>query len=78
MVHPDYWGIGIGSQLMSAILDIADNWLNLTRVELEVNTDNPVAVRLYEKFGFEIEGTHKLHAFGNGRWADSYFMSRLR
>lgn len=78
MVHPDYWGLGIGSQLMAAILDIADNWLGLTRVKLEVNTDNPAAVRLYQKFGFEIEGTHTLHAFGNGRWADSYFMARLR
>lgn len=37
---------------MTAILDIGDNWLNLKRVELEVNTDNPVAVHLYEKFGF--------------------------
>ena len=78
MVHRDYWGLGIGSQLMAAILDITDNWLNLTRVQLEVNTDNPAAIRLYEKFGFEIEGTHKYHAFGNGRWADSYFMARLR
>lgn len=78
MVHPDYWGIGIGSQLMAAILDISDNWLNLTRVQLEVNTDNPAAIHLYEKFGFEIEGTHKYHAFGNGRWADSYFMARLK
>jgi len=78
MVHPDYWGFGIGSQLMAAILDITDNWLNLTRIELEVNTDNPAAVRLYEKFNFEIEGTHTQHAFGNGRWADSYFMARLK
>ena len=78
MVQPDYWGMGIGSQLMAAILEITDNWLNLTRVELEVNTDNPAAVHLYQKFGFEIEGTHKLHGFGNGRWADSYFMARLR
>lgn len=78
MVHPDYWSMGIGNQLMAAILDITDNWLDLKRVELEVNTDNPAAIRLYEKFGFEIEGTHKLHAFGNGRWADSYFMARIR
>ncbi|MBE2223705.1 MAG: GNAT family N-acetyltransferase [Anaerolineae bacterium] len=78
MVHRNYWGWGIGTQLMAAILDITDNWLGLTRVELEVNTDNPAAIRLYQKFGFEIEGTHKLHALGNGRWADSYFMARLR
>ncbi len=78
MVHPDYWSMGIGSQLMAGLLEIADNWLGLTRIELEVNTDNPSAVNLYKKFGFEIEGTHKLHAFGNGRWADSHFMARLR
>ncbi len=78
MVDHDYWGLGIGSQLMAAILDITDNWLGLTRVELEVNTDNPAAIHIYEKFGFAIEGTHKFHALGNGRWADSYFMARLR
>jgi putative acetyltransferase len=78
MVHRDYWGMGIGSQLMAAILDISDNWLGLTRVELEVNTDNPAAIHIYEKFGFEIEGVHKFHNIGNGRWADSYFMARLK
>lgn len=78
MVHPDYWGIGVGSQLMAAILDIADNWLNLKRVDLEVNVDNPPAVHLYEKFGFVIEGRKRYHSYGDGRWADSYFMARLR
>lgn len=78
MVHPDYWGMGIGSQLMDAILDLADNWLNIKRVYLDVNIDNPAAVRLYEKFGFEIEGTKRLHTYGDGRWADSYFMGRVR
>jgi len=77
MVHPDYWGRGIGSQLLSALVKLADDWLQLTRVELEVNVDNPAAVRLYEKLGFEIEGTHKLHAYGDGRMADSYFMARI-
>lgn len=77
-VSPDYWGLGIGSRLMKAILDIADNWLDLKRVELDVNTDNPAAVGLYHKFGFEIEGTRRYHAFGDGRWADSHFMARIR
>ncbi|MBK8988690.1 MAG: GNAT family N-acetyltransferase [Chloroflexi bacterium] len=77
-VSPDYWGLGIGSRLMTAILDIADNWLDLRRVELDVNVDNPIAVRLYQKFGFAIEGTRRYHSFGDGRWADSHFMGRLK
>jgi putative acetyltransferase len=77
-VHPDYWGLGIGSRLLEALMQLADNWLNLTRVELEVNVDNPAGVRLYHKFGFEIEGTHRMHAYGDGRMADSYFMGRIR
>lgn len=78
MVAPAYWGRGIGSQLMQAVVDLADEWLPIKRLELDVNTDNPAAVRLYQKYGFIIEGMHKLHAFGDGRMADSYFMGRLR
>jgi putative acetyltransferase len=78
MVDPDYWGMSIGTQLMDTVLDLADNWLNLMRIELEVNTDNPAGVRLYEKSGFTIEGTKRFHTYGDGRWADSYFMARVR
>lgn len=77
MVHPDYWGQGIGSRLMEKLLDMADNWLNLKRVELEVNTDNPAAIHLYEKFGFAIEGTKRFQSLGDGRWADTHFMARI-
>lgn len=42
---------------MEAAVDLADKWLNLTRFELEVYTDNASAIRLYKKFGFTIEGT---------------------
>lgn len=78
MVHPDYWGMGIGTQLMEKLIDLTDNWLNLVRVDLEVNTDNPAAIHLYEKFGFVVEGTKKMHAFGDGRMANSHFMARIR
>lgn len=77
-VHPEYWGMGVGSRLMEALMDLADNWLGLHRVELDVNTDNPAAIRLYEKFGFVVEGTRRYHAFGDGRYADSHFMARIR
>jgi putative acetyltransferase len=77
-VHPDYWGLGIGSRLMEKLLDMADNWLNLLRVELEVNADNPAAVHLYEKFGFEIEGTKRFQSLGDGRWTNTHFMARIK
>src|SRR5215216_6062734 len=43
-VHDDWQGKGIGTALMEAALDLADNWLNLTRIELRVYTDNAAGV----------------------------------
>ncbi|HEV2764814.1 MAG TPA: GNAT family N-acetyltransferase [Pyrinomonadaceae bacterium] len=77
-VHEEWQGKGVGSALMRACLELADRWLNLTRLELEVYTDNEAAVRLYERFGFEREGTLRQHAFRDGRYVDAYLMGRLR
>jgi L-phenylalanine/L-methionine N-acetyltransferase len=52
--------------------------LNLVRIELEVYTDNGPAIHLYKKFGFEIEGTHRMFAFRNGVYVDVYSMGRLK
>jgi L-phenylalanine/L-methionine N-acetyltransferase len=77
-VHDDYQGRGVGSALMVAMLELADNWLGLRRIELEVWADNAAAVHLYEKFGFGIEGTGRQYARRAGALADAYYMARLR
>lgn len=77
-VHDEWQGKGIGTALMRAGVDLADRWLNLTRLELEVYTDNEPAIRLYERFGFEREGTLRQHALRDGQYVDSYMMARLR
>ena len=77
-VHDDWQGQGVGAALMRAGLDLADNWLGLTRLELEVYTDNEPAIHLYERFGFEREGVLRRHAYRDGRYVDSLLMARLR
>ncbi|MDE1158300.1 MAG: GNAT family N-acetyltransferase [Neorhizobium sp.] len=77
-VHDDFAGRGVGSILMGAALDIADNWLNLSRVELTVFTDNGSAIRLYEKNGFVREGLFKDFAFRDGHYVHAYSMARLK
>jgi putative acetyltransferase len=75
-IHAAHQRKGIGKALMEAILDIADNWLKLKRVELSVFTDNEPAIALYKKMGFTVEGTKKYSAVRNGVHADEYLMAR--
>lgn len=77
-VHDKHQRQGIGRMLMMAMTDLVDNWLNLVRLELDVFTDNEVAIHLYKQFDFEIEGRKRLDAFRGGRYIDSYIMARLR
>ena len=78
MVHDAHHGQGVGSALLTAALNLADNWLQYSRVELTVFLDNEAAIALYKKFGFEIEGTFKQYAFRDGVLADVYAMARLK
>lgn len=76
-VRDDWHNRGVGTALLAAALDLADNWLNYTRLELTVYTDNAAALGLYRKFGFELEGTLRAFAFREGAFIDAYTMARL-
>lgn len=78
MVHKDLHGRGIGRALMHAILDVADNWLLLVRVELEVFADNAPAIALYESLGFETEGRKRKDTIRHGTYEDILMMGRIR
>ena len=77
-VRDDFQGKGVGTALMQAAVDMADHWLDLLRLELGVFVDNEPAVRLYQRFGFVIEGTLTRYAFRAGEYADVYAMARFR
>ncbi len=77
-VLPGWQSKGVGSKLLATALDIADNWMNLQRVELAVYADNEAAIGLYRKFGFETEGLFRDYAVRDGRLVDTLSMARLR
>ncbi len=75
-VNKDYQGKGIGKALLNEVIDLADNWLMLVRLELGVFTDNESAINLYKSLGFVIEGTKKYAIIKHGKYADEYIMAR--
>ncbi|WAJ28643.1 GNAT family N-acetyltransferase [Antarcticirhabdus aurantiaca] len=77
-VHDDHLRRGIGRALLSALTELADDWLGLVRLELEVNTDNAAAIALYEAAGFEIEGRARQSILRQGVLVDTFAMARLR
>jgi len=76
-VMDTYQGNGVGSALLVTLIDLADNWINIRRIELTVYVDNEPAIALYKKFGFEIEGESKDFAFRNGQYVNVYHMARI-
>ena len=77
-VHDAYAGRGAGAALLGAAIDLADNWLQIKRLELSVYADNARAIGLYERFGFEREGLQRAYAWRGGGYVDSLTMARLR
>ena len=71
-------GKGVGTKLLAAAVEVADNWMNLHRIELTVYADNEAAIGLYRKFGFETEGLFRDYAVRDGQWIDTLSMARLR
>jgi putative acetyltransferase len=70
-------GQGVGDALMAALIDYADNWAQILRIELTVYHDNQRAIRLYERHGFAPEGRLKAYGLRNGVYEDVLAMARL-
>lgn len=71
-------GKGVGRALITAALDLADNWLDIRRIEITAYTDNNGGIGLYKSLGFVIEGEMVDYAYRNGEYVNAYQMARIR
>lgn len=76
-IASEWQGRGVGRQLIARLLDWADNWAGVLRVELVVHADNDRALALYRNMGFVEEGRMRDYAMKNGRFVDAVAMARL-
>lgn len=75
-LRASHLGQGIGTGLFEA----CEQWArekHLHRLELTVMTHNARGIALYNKMGFEIEGTAKHQLKVDGAYIDLYYMSKL-
>jgi putative acetyltransferase len=77
-VDPEHWGKGLGTALVEAMIDLGERWYGVRRIELKVFECNERAIRLYERFGFEIEATLAAFALREGVLATALTMARLK
>ncbi|MHA1214527.1 MAG: GNAT family N-acetyltransferase [Candidatus Hodarchaeales archaeon] len=76
-LHQDFHNVGLGSFMLELLLKLAHQE-KLHRVGLHVIADNKIAVYLYKKFGFKVEGVMKDSYLGaDGEFHDELVMGKL-
>jgi RimJ/RimL family protein N-acetyltransferase len=76
-VLEDFRNIGIATTLINNHITWCIENPNMHRLELEVFSNNPKAISLYEKLGFSIEGKRKEAAFINSQYYDIIVMGYI-
>ena len=74
-VRKSYWGQGIASMLMEAMLKHAYSLKGLEKIELGVNSTNDKAIVLYKKYNFKEEGRIGKALLVDGEYYDEIKMA---
>lgn len=73
-----YWGQGIMTEVLTAVLDFGFSSMNLNRIEAFVMPGNAASLKVLAKMGFAQEGTLRQYAYFKGAFYDLIILSRLR
>lgn len=75
-VSKQYWGMSIGTHMIAMAITWAKK-NQLTKLQLQVRADNLSAIHLYQKSGFNIEGTIARSVKINNMYFDAVVMGLL-
>jgi ribosomal-protein-alanine N-acetyltransferase len=78
MLARDFWGQGIVSEALRAMLDYGFDRMNLHSVEAGVTPGNDASTRMLERLGFRLEGHLRESFWAEDRFVDSLIYSLLR
>ena len=77
VVENAHQGQGIGSEIIRRLIEWCRKNGITTRIQLDTRCDNELAVKLYQRFGFEIEGCLKNTTLLDGKYYDLYVMGLM-
>ncbi|MHB8700187.1 MAG: GNAT family N-acetyltransferase [Nitrososphaerales archaeon] len=77
MIINGFREIGVGSALMDYAIKWAFEQPKVEKITLGVFSTNLLAKKLYEKFGFGVDGVYKEMFKINGEYVDEFLMSRF-
>ncbi|WP_226537087.1 GNAT family N-acetyltransferase [Fictibacillus halophilus] len=77
VVSKKYTGLGLGKVLMNDLIEWAKQNGVTKKISLVTNENNTVAIELYKKLGFEMEGLLKQDNFINGVFNNTVIMGLL-
>jgi L-amino acid N-acyltransferase YncA len=75
-VHPDFAGKGVGSALLSRLIQGCEHAGRRQMIAVIGDSQNVPSIKLHEKFGFRHVGLLPAVGFKFGRWVDSVLMQR--
>ncbi|RDW15512.1 GNAT family N-acetyltransferase [Oceanobacillus chungangensis] len=73
-----YWGKGIASEALHAVISYGFECFNLQRIEALIEPPNIPSLKLVEKQGFIREGLLRNYEFTGGKFDDLYMYSLLK
>jgi RimJ/RimL family protein N-acetyltransferase len=77
-LHPDFWGRGLATEAVRALLDLGFGTLELERIFALTIVENVASWRLMERIGMTREGIMRHNRLVSGAWRDSVLYAILR